>query len=86
MAKKFRFPTEQEIRAKAKQICLERGGQPGHEIDDWLEAEYELMQLPIRKLAALEPPKYENGSKTLLMALVQVAVFWGAEALPHLNR
>lgn len=86
MGKKFRFPTEEEIRTKAKQICLERGDQPGHEIDDWLQAEYELMQLPIRKLAGVEPPKCRNGSKTLLVALVQVAVFWGAEALPHLNR
>ena len=26
-------------------------------MDDWLQAEYELMQLPVRKLAEIEPPQ-----------------------------
>jgi hypothetical protein len=80
------YPTEEQIRARAYQISRERGGQPGHEIDDWLQAEYELMQLPVRKLAELEPPKHKKASKMSLVSLVQAAVFLGAEALPHLNR
>ena len=33
---------EQEIRTRAYEIYLERGGQPGDEVDDWLQAEREL--------------------------------------------
>jgi hypothetical protein len=81
-------PTEAQIRERAYEIFLERGRRPGHEVDDWLEAEYELMQLPIRKIAELSPP--ENGSKISrrpsLVRLVQAALLVGAETLPHLRR
>jgi len=33
---------EQEIRNRAYEIYLQRGGQPGYEVDDWLQAEREL--------------------------------------------
>ena len=33
---------EQEIRHRAYQIFLERGGQPGDEVEDWLQAERDL--------------------------------------------
>jgi hypothetical protein len=33
---------EQEIRIRAYEIYLQRGGQPGHELDDWLQAESEI--------------------------------------------
>jgi hypothetical protein len=33
---------DEEIRRRAYEIYLERGGQPGGELDDWLQAEYEL--------------------------------------------
>lgn len=33
---------EQEIRNRAYEIYLQRGGQPGHELEDWLRAEREL--------------------------------------------
>ena len=29
---------EQEIRIRAYEIYLQRGGQPGHELEDWLRA------------------------------------------------
>jgi Protein of unknown function (DUF2934) len=32
----------QEIRIRAYQIYLERGDQPGRDLDDWLQAEREL--------------------------------------------
>ncbi len=32
----------QEIRDRAYEIYLQRGGQPGYEVDDWLQAEREL--------------------------------------------
>ena len=33
---------EQEIRIRAYGIYLQRGGQPGSELEDWLQAEREL--------------------------------------------
>ena len=33
---------EQEIRNRAYEIYLQRGEQPGYEVDDWLQAEREL--------------------------------------------
>jgi hypothetical protein len=33
---------EQEIRNRAYEIYLQRGEQPGDEVDDWLQAEREL--------------------------------------------
>jgi len=35
-------PTEQQIASRAHQIFLERGGTPGCDLDDWLQAEREL--------------------------------------------
>ena len=34
--------SEQEIRRRAYEIYLERGAEPGHELEDWLQAEREL--------------------------------------------
>ena len=33
---------EQEIRNRAYEIYLQRGAQPGNEVEDWLQAEREL--------------------------------------------
>ena len=35
-------PSREEIRHRAYEIYLERGGLPGNELDDWLQAEAEL--------------------------------------------
>ena len=32
----------EEIRIRAYEIYMERGAQPGHDLDDWLQAEREL--------------------------------------------
>ena len=34
--------SEQEIRNRAYEIYLQRGAQPGYEVEDWLQAEREL--------------------------------------------
>ena len=34
---------EDEIRTRAYEIFLQRGGQPGYELEDWLQAERELV-------------------------------------------
>jgi len=37
-------PTRGEIEVRAYQIYLERGGAPGQGVDDWLQAERELIE------------------------------------------
>jgi hypothetical protein len=37
-------PTREEIEVRAYQIYLERGGAPGQDVDDWLQAERELVE------------------------------------------
>jgi hypothetical protein len=78
-------PTEEQVRARAYQIYLKHGGQHGHHTDDWLQAEYELIQLPIQKIAKLDAarPKKKENRKLALVSLVQAALLLGAEALPH---
>jgi hypothetical protein len=73
----YRSPTHQEIAARAYQLYLERGFQPGHDLDDWLQAEYELMRLPIRKLAEITPPPPSPGKprKKSIIDLVHAAMY-----------
>ncbi|HTS19039.1 MAG TPA: DUF2934 domain-containing protein [Verrucomicrobiae bacterium] len=44
----FNGPSEEQIRARAFEIYLERGLEPGHEEEDWLQAEFELSHRPFR--------------------------------------
>ena len=81
-------PTDEQIRTRAYQLYLNRGCQPGRAKDDWLQAEYELMQLPIAKIAELKPasPPKSGARKSALVALVQAAVLLGTNALSHAQR
>jgi hypothetical protein len=71
--------TEEQIRRQAYAIYLHRGGQHGHDRDDWLQAEYELMQLPVRQIAArpLSPPGRGRIGNRSLVALVRMAMISG---------
>lgn len=73
-----RRPSPEQIAARAYQIFLERGRVSGHDMDDWLQAEYELIQLPVRKLAEIEPsfhiPKDRPRRKSLV-DLVRTALY-----------
>jgi hypothetical protein len=40
-------PSDEEIRRRAYEIYLERGGLAGNEIDDWLRAERELQKVAL---------------------------------------
>jgi len=40
----LRSTREEEIRNRAYEIYLQRGGQPGNELEDWLQAERELTE------------------------------------------
>jgi len=61
---KFNRPTEEQIRSRAREIFLQHGSRPGHDMDNWLQAENELMQLPVRKVAELESPKAKQSKAT----------------------
>ncbi len=65
-------PTEEEIRVRAYQIYVERGRQDGHDIDDWLQAEYELTQLPVHKVVELAAARPSRGGKSAKKSLAQV--------------
>jgi hypothetical protein len=41
----FDKPTEERIRERAYELYLERGGEPGRDVEDWLLAEQELTEL-----------------------------------------
>jgi hypothetical protein len=47
-------PTSDQIQLRAYEIYLERCGAPGNELQDWVQAERELLQKP-RK--STRPPK-----------------------------
>lgn len=81
-----RLPTHEQIAHRAHEIFLERGSQPDREVDDWLQAEYELMQLPVRKIAELDLNGRKNGTKRALVGLVQAALVLGASGLTQLRR
>ena len=81
-----RLPTHEQITQRAHEIFLTRGSRPGREIDDWLQAEYELMRLPVRKIAELEPTGRKNGTRRALVGLVQLAMFLGASSLTQFRR
>ncbi len=81
--KASRLPTEAEIRHRAQDIFMARGGQPGHEIDDWLQAEYELTQLPVNRLAKLAAAKPKR-TKLAVAQVVQAALLLSAGGLLQL--
>jgi hypothetical protein len=39
-------PTPEQIQLRAYEIYLERSGAPGNELQDWVQAERELLQKP----------------------------------------
>jgi hypothetical protein len=43
--KKTNSPSEEEIRFRAYELFLERGGEPGFEEEDWFRAEDQLRQV-----------------------------------------
>ncbi|MGA9777274.1 MAG: DUF2934 domain-containing protein [Verrucomicrobiia bacterium] len=38
------IPQREQIEARAYDIYLARGAEPGHELEDWLQAEHEIME------------------------------------------
>ena len=81
-------PAEEQIRMRAYELFQSRGGQPGKAMDDWLQAEYELRQLPIAKLAELKPVGYTSRGLQVssLIALVQAALLLGSTTVSQAQR
>lgn len=43
------LPREERVRRRAYELYLRRGNQPGSEMDDWLQAEAEILSALARK-------------------------------------
>ena len=52
----LRSTHEEEIRNRAYQIYLQRGGQLGYELEDWLQAERELLLVTFRRKIGSSDP------------------------------
>jgi len=52
-------PDLEQIRLRAYEIHLERGGLPGNELDDWLQAEREL-----QRVAPIRAPQFRLAGET----------------------
>jgi hypothetical protein len=48
------FPIREEIELRAYDLYVERGGEDGHDVEDWLEAERQLLE------AEEAPPKQRS--------------------------
>ena len=67
-------PSHGEIAARAYELYVQRGRVEGYEEDDWLQAEYELMQLPVEKIAELDAPKDKDKKHRSLINTVRAAI------------
>ena len=57
-----RVPTIQEIEQRAYEIYLERGGEDGRSMEDWLAAEKELTQLSEQSVPSTTRSRAASGA------------------------
>lgn len=69
-------PTHTEIAARAYELYVQRGRIDGYANDDWLQAEYELMQLPVDRIAELERPSSKDKKHLSLVDVVRLAMMF----------
>jgi len=69
-------PTQAQIAARAYELYVQRGRQDGYEMDDWLQAEYELMQMPMDKIAEMDAPKAKDRKHRSLVNVVRAAMMF----------
>lgn len=69
-------PTHEQIARRAYELYEARGRMAGHDYDDWVQAEYELMHLPVRKIAelSLAESKPRQLKQSPLLRVVRTAV------------
>ena len=82
------LPTHEEMDERACQIYVAQGSPPGHEVDDWLPAQYALMPLPLRKIVGLEPPKTGRAMPLgkSIVGLVPMAWLLGSDGRTQFGR
>ena len=84
------LPTPDQIAARAYQLFLQRGRLHGHDMDDWLQAEYELMQLPVRKIVELAPlpplPRKGRVTQSALVSAIQTAIILATSMSSPMHR
>ena len=56
-------PSEEAIAKRAYELSLQRGSLPGHEVDDWLQAEAELMAAAAMQRTQSEAPADQSVSQ-----------------------
>lgn len=57
-------PSDEAISQRAYELYLQRGSVPGHETDDWLQAEAELMEARRNAEAAFAPAGKDQSSSS----------------------
>ena len=67
-------PSHDEIAARAYELYVQRGRLDGYAMDDWMQAEYELTQLPVDKIAELDAPKAKDKMHRSLVDVVRSAI------------
>jgi len=69
--------TKEQIARRAYEIYVKNGCHAGHAEDDWLQAEYELMQRPVGELVKISARKSSRipASIQLLIGVVHAAIF-----------
>ncbi len=58
------LPREERIRRRAYELYLRRGNQPGSEIDDWLQAEEEILSVLAARKAKFDRMKKLSADRT----------------------
>lgn len=74
---KIKKPTHEQIAARAYELYVNRGRIDGYDMDDWLQAEYELMQLPMHMIAEMDPlpaPAHGRRPPRSLVEVVRTAM------------
>jgi hypothetical protein len=77
-SKEFAIDLEERIRRRAYDLYERRGGEAGHETEDWLQAEAELARERTKPLAGeavktnRKPPVTSTGKKTKQVKQVEI--------------
>lgn len=68
--------THDQVARRAYEIYVANGRRDGHDLDDWLQAEYELLAQPVRVLARMKPQPLHRQAPWCgaIIALVQALV------------
>jgi hypothetical protein len=75
------YPTEMQVRQRAFEFYLGRGCLPGHDLDDWLQAEHDLTLLVASESDKVKSTQTKNSGcdqEVFPNASASFAWFWGS--------